>query len=132
MGVFGEDVLAFGFAYLLQDHLPGGLSGDAAQSVSRTREAQDGADLGGRLGAPSLVQGQLFRGIGDGLDDILNGEQKECAGLLVEFGNQLFVAAELLPCGDKNCVLDRVDDDLGVNPLFPYSGSRWTGKWKPS
>ena len=43
--VLGEDVLALGLAHLLEDHLLGGLRGDAAEHFGRLRELHLVAEL---------------------------------------------------------------------------------------
>ena len=46
LAVLGEDVLALGLADLLEDHLLGGLRGDAAEHVGRARELDFHVDFG--------------------------------------------------------------------------------------
>ena len=82
LAVLGVDVVALGLADLLEDHLLGGLRGDAAEVLGRARELDLHVDF--RFLAVELLrfgQRDLVRRVGHFLDDLLDRAELELAGL---------------------------------------------------
>ena len=125
--VLGEDVLALGLADLLEDHLLGGLRGDAAEHFGRLRELHLVAELDavGHLVAVErpvhlarFVERDLGRRVGHLLDDGLEREQIDLAGLGVEPRLQVLAGLVVLARGGRDRFFDGADDDVGLDALF--------------
>ena len=110
--------LALGLAHLLHDHLLGVLRRDAAEIERRQRLGDEVADLGGRVLAARLGERDLRRLQGHVLDHFQEPRQRDFAGLRVDLGLDLVLAA----IAGLRRLLDRVlhggDDDLAVDRLF--------------
>jgi hypothetical protein len=126
--VLGEDVLTLGLAHLLEDHLLGGLRGDAPESFGRPGELHLVADFDARrhllavrlgIGRAGLVNRNLDGRVLDGLDDRPDRHQVHVARLAVEARLEVLAALEHLARRRKDRVLDGRDDDLRVDtPLL--------------
>ena len=119
LAVFAEDVLALRLAHLLEDHLLGGLRGDAAEDVGPLGELDLHVDF--RFLAVQLLrflERDLGRRVGHFVDDVLGGEQIDLARLLVEARLQVLVRFVILPRGGEDRVLDRANDDIGFDALL--------------
>ena len=119
LAVLGEDVLALGFAHLLENHLLGRLRGDSPENVGGLGEL----DLHVHFGFLAVellrfLQGDLRGGVGHVLDDLFHGEQIDLAGFMVESGPEVLVRAVILPRRRQDRVLDGGDDHIGLDPLF--------------
>ena len=132
--VFGEDVLALGFADLLEDHLLGRLRGDAAEHLGRLRELHLVAELDAvgdvvavelAIHLPRLVDRDLGRGVGDVLHDRLEREEIDLAGFHVEARLQVLVGLVVLARRRGDGFFNRADDDIGLDALF--LGERFDG-----
>ena len=118
----GEDVLALGLAHLLEDHLLGGLRGDAARgrrcawgtrSGSRPRRRRP------RRTSPCASASEISSGrVGHLVDDRLDREQLDLAVLGVELGLQLLAGLVVLARGGEHGLFHRGDDDVGLDALF--------------
>ena len=125
--VFGEDDLALGLAHLLEDHLLGGLRGDAAEDVGALRELDLIADFDFGVGAVHVLgfgKRDLGRGVGHLVDDGLDGEELDLAVLRVELGAQVFGALVVLARRGEDGFFHRLDDDIGLDALFPSRALR--------
>ncbi len=121
--VFGEDVLALRLAHFLEDHLLGGLRGNASEHVGPLRELDFHVDF--RFLAVEvlrLFQRNLRRRVLDFGDDVLDGEQVDLAGLLVEARLQVLVRLVVLARGRQHGVFDGSDDRVGLDALFLSEG----------
>ena len=118
LAVLGVDVLALGLADLLEDHLLGGLRGDAAEILGRTRELDLHVDF--RFVAVELLrlaERDLRRRVGHLLDDLLDRVELELAGVGVEARAQR-LALVTLARGRLERVLHGADDDFRLDALF--------------
>ena len=129
VAVLGVDVVALGLADLLEDDLLGGLRGDAAQILGRTRELDLHVELGFvavqllRLGERDLV-----RRIGHLVNDALDGAEIDLPGLVVEARAQRLVLVALAGRG-LDGVLEGGDDHLRVDALFLGDGVDLLKQW---
>ncbi|HEU4938214.1 MAG TPA: hypothetical protein VFT39_17265 [Vicinamibacterales bacterium] len=122
LAVFGVDVFPFGFAHFLENHLLGGLRGDAAEIFGRSWKLDFHVDLG--LVAVELLrflQRNLRRWIGHLGDDLLDRVELELPALRVEPGAQR-LALVSLPCGRFERVLHRIDDDVRFDAFLFRDG----------
>src|SRR5260221_2447921 len=83
-GIFREDGFTLGFAHLLQNHLLGGLGGDAPQRVGRFRKAHLGFDFHRRIDPARVLQRDFLHGIKHRVDHFLDAKNLQRAGLIVE------------------------------------------------
>ncbi len=120
--VLGVDVVALGFADLLEDHLLGGLRGDAPQVLGRTWELDLHVDF--RFLAVELLrfgERDLVGRIGDFLDDPLHGAELDLSRLGVELRPQGLVLVALAR-GRLDRVLHGADDHFRLDALFLGDG----------
>ena len=118
-----EDVLALGLAHLLEDHLLGGLRGNASEHVGPLRELDFHVDFGFlAVEVLRLLQRDLRRRVLDFGDDVLDGEQVDLAGLLVEARLQVLVRLVVLARRRQHGVFDGSDDRVGLDALFLGEG----------
>jgi hypothetical protein len=115
---FVEDGVAFGLADLLENHLFGGLRGDAAERIGRLREEDLTADL--RFG---IVQARLFdrhlaQRIGDRLDHLPHREDVHLAAFRVVAAPHVFLGLVELAGGHHHGIFDRGHDHRGIDVLF--------------
>src|SRR6185437_13710885 len=117
-----EDRVALGFADLLKDDLLGNLGGDAPQ----WRGVPVHADLAAHLDAGGQLIGLFQRDLVDRiLDLVFTGYHgfvnigRDLAGLLVELAAHVFLRLVELARSQGNGLLDRTNDDLGLDALFP-------------
>ena len=132
MVVFIEDRVALSLANLLEDDLLGHLRGDAPQHIGRLVVANFATHLdirrqSVRLGERDLVD-RVFqlRWHLDAIltdnrvrDDRLIDVSANLARLLVQLGAHVLLGLVILPRRQRDRVLDRRDDDLRINALFP-------------
>ena len=103
----GEDVLALGLAHLLEDHLLGGLRGDAPEHVGALRELDLHVDFGFlAVELLRLVSEISVAGFVDVGDDVLDGEEVDLARLLVEARLQVLGRLVVLARRRQHGVLD--------------------------
>ena len=122
VAVLGVDVVALGLADLLEDHLLGGLRGDAPEVLGRARELDLHVDF--RFLAVELLrfgQRDLVRRIGDFVDDPLHRAELDLPGLGVELRPQRLVLVALAR-GRLDGVLHGADDDFRLDALFLGDG----------
>ena len=117
--VLGVDAFAFGFAHLLEDHLLGDLRCDAAQP-HRGLEEFDFHVHFGFLAVKLLrfFQRNLRRRVLHVDDDLLDREQVDLAGVLVEAGFQVLVRLEVLARGGEHGVFNSANDDIGFDAFL--------------
>ena len=141
--VLVEDDVALGVAHALEEHLLGGLGGDAAELAARLLELEQIAELlvllGGLLRVvrvPEDLEAELLAELG--LEPAPSGrprarsrararrrivdhghvlEEVDLPGVLVEAGLELAVRAEGALRGLEDGCLDRLDQDLLVDAL---------------
>ncbi len=119
--VFLEDRVALGLADLLEDDLLGQLRGDAAQRAGVAIDADFAAHFHARRQLIGLGQRDLVDRI---LDLILVGDHclvdvgRNLAGLLVQFPAHVFLGLVVLARGQGDGLLDRADNDAGVDALL--------------
>ena len=125
--VFGEDVLALGFAHLLEDDLLGGLRGDAAEHFGRLREFHLVAELDAvgdfvaverPVHVARFVERDLGRRVRHVLDHGLQREQIDLAGLGVEARLQVLAGLVVLARRGRDRFFDGGDDDIGLDAFF--------------
>ena len=117
--VLGEDVLALGLAHLLEDHLLGGLRRDPAEHVGALRELDLHVDFGFfAVELLRFLQRDLGRVVGHVGHDVLDGEQIDLAGFLIEPRLQVLVRLVVLARRRQDGVLDRGDDRVGLDAFF--------------
>src|SRR2546425_4476084 len=114
VGVFGEDLLALGFAERLLDHLLCRLRADPSERGGGLLERDHVAELSVRLDLFRRIELDLDLGILDLLDDGLEQEHLEGAGLDVD----LDVDVLLIAVGALDGPGDDVADDLLGEALF--------------
>ena len=116
--VFVVLALALGLAHLLHDHLLGVLRRDAAEIERGQGLGDEVADLRRRIAAPRLLERDLGRFHGDGLDHFEQAREPDLAGLGIDLGLDLVLAA----IAGFRRLLDRVlhggDDHLAVDRLL--------------
>ena len=109
---------AFGLADFLEDHLFGGLGGDAAQRFGILPDAHFHADFDCRIDAARFRQGHFMRRVLDDLGYLLDGIELDGARLGIHIRQVIFVRAVMFPGGDQHGVLDCIQDDLRVDTFF--------------
>ncbi len=116
--VLVELALALGLAHLLHDHLLGVLRRHAAEIERGQGLGDEVADLGCRIAAARLLERDLGRFQGHVLDHFEQPGEPDLAGLGVDLGLDLVLAA----IAGFRRLLDRVlhggDDHLAVDRLF--------------
>src|ERR1017187_4243653 len=119
--VFLEDGVTLGFADLLEDDLLGELRGDAAQWTGIAIHADFRANFGAGSQLIGLRQRDLVEGVFNLLrvrDYSLVDVSRDFAGLFIELPAHVFLGLVELARGQGNGLLDRADNDGGVNALF--------------
>jgi hypothetical protein len=119
LAVFAEDVLALGLAHLLEDHLLGGLRGDAAEHVGGLGKLDFHVHFG--FVAVELLrffQRNLRRRVLHVDHDLLHREQVDLAGFLVEARLQVLVRLVVLARGREYGVLDA---PITTSASMPFS-----------
>ena len=125
--VLGEDVLALGLAHLLEDHLLGGLRGDAAEHFGRLRKLHLVAELDAVGNVVAVERRYISRasssaisvaGVRHLLDDCLQREQIDLAGLGVEPRLQVLAGLVVLARRGGDRFLDRADHDVRLDAFF--------------
>jgi hypothetical protein len=120
-------MLALRLADLLEDHLLGGLGGDAAEHFRRLGKLHLVAELDAvrdvvavqrPVHLAGFVERDFGRRRGDGLDDGLEREQVDLSGLEVEARLQVFAGLVVLAGCGRDGFFDRADDDVGLDALF--------------
>jgi hypothetical protein len=111
------DGVALRLADALQDHLFGGLGGDAPKLLGRVWHAHDVAHIGGGHVAPCV----LFRDLGAFADHIVDhfplGKHAHFAGVAVHFRGDICHRAKIAFIGRNQRCLNRLKDDLAVKPF---------------
>src|SRR6185295_1114850 len=120
-GELRVDPLALGVPHLLEDHLLGGLGGDAAQILERLvlQELELHVQLGLRRQRLGIGQADLELGIGDLLDHPLAVIDTELAGLPIDVDTDVLARAERLSRSRQQGRLQRLEEDLFIDPLLP-------------
>ena len=116
--VFLVHTFPFGFANLLKDHLLGHLRRDSAKAIGRFLELQFVVDLRVVLQGLCFLQRNLQRVVFNGVDHFAYREHFDLPALGVEAGAEFFVGLEVLARGDNDGILNRIDNDLGVDPFL--------------
>ena len=112
-------ILPLGFAHLLQNHLLGGLRGDASQRVGGLGNADFAADFSDGIDDARASSSEIsLAGSVTGSTTLLHAENFERAGLLIDIRDQVFVGAEMLARRHQHGVLDRIEHDLRIDALF--------------
>ena len=110
--------LALGLAHFLHDHLLCVLRGDPAEIERGQGLGDEIADLRRRIAAPRLLERNLGRLHGDGLDHFEQAREPDLAGLGIDLGLDLVLAA----VAGLRRLLDRVlhggDDHLAIDRLL--------------
>ena len=110
--------VALGLAHLLHDHLLGRLRGDAAVFERRQRLGDVVADLRGRIARSGVLERDLGRVVLDLIDDQQQAREPHLAGLRIDLGADLGLAA----VARARRLLDRIlhggDDDAAVDRLL--------------
>ena len=115
---FLELALALGIADLLEDHLLGGLRGDAAELDRGQRIDDIVADHGARLQLLRSLQVDLLEIIIDRFDHLDDAPQAQVAGVRVELGADVVLGAVASVGGALDRVLHRLDHDALVDHLL--------------
>src|SRR5260221_8411713 len=118
-GVLGEDVVPLRLPDLLEDDLLRGLGRDAAEDVRGLGELDLLADLGLGDELLRLFQADLRLGDLHHLHDLLDREDLDLAGLVVEAAAEVFVVLVVLLRRGEDRVLDGGDDDVRGDVLLP-------------
>ena len=117
-----EHVLALGFADLLEDHLLGGLRGDAPEILRSAGELHLHVDLGlVAVEGLRLAQRDFRRRVLDVGHDLLDRAQLDFTARRVEARAQDLVLVLLAGRG-LDRILQRLHHDLRVDPLFLGQG----------
>ena len=119
---FLELALALGVADLLEDHLLGGLGGDAAELDRRQRIDDEVADRGALLQLLRALRVDLLEMILGLLDHFEHAPQAQVAGFAVELGADVVLGAVAGAGGALDRVLHRLDDDALVDQLLARDG----------
>ena len=114
--------LALGIADLLEDHLLGGLGGDAPELDRRQRVDDEVADRRALLELLRALQVDLLEMILGLFDDFEHAPQAQVAGFGVELGANVVLGAVAGAGGALDRVLHRLDDDALVDQLFARDG----------
>ena len=114
--------LALGVADLLENHLLGGLGGDAAELDRRQRVDDEVADRGALLQLLRARRVDLLEMIFGLLDHFEHAPQAQVAGLAVELGANVVLGAVAGAGGALDRVLHRLDDDALVDQLLARDG----------
>src|SRR5262249_49913984 len=113
------DAVTLGVAHALDDVLLRGLRGDAAELLGRQLREELVADLRlGLGGLPRVAEERLVSDVLDLRDDALDLEQLALAHLWVELRLDVLVGAERALGGRQHGLLERLDDDLAIDPLL--------------
>ena len=97
LAVLRINVLSFGLADLLKDHLLGRLGRDAAEHIGGLGKLDLHVHLSLVAVEPAgLVQGDLGLWVRDLLHDLPNGEQLDLSSFAVELGPEVFVGLVVL------------------------------------
>ena len=106
-------------SHLLEDHLLGGLGGDPAEDIGSFRKLDLHVDFGFvAVQLLCLLEGNLCGWIRHVRDDVLDGEEIDLPGFLVEARLQVFIRLVILARGRQNGVFDGRDDHVGLDTLF--------------
>ena len=99
----------------MENHLLGGLRGDAAQRFGRLRNADLGIELGIGFNGARGFERNFLVGIGDFAHHAAHAENLNRTGPFVEIGHQVFGGAEVLARGHQHGVFDGIENDLRVD-----------------
>ncbi len=125
--VLGKNILAFSLTDFLEDDLLGRLRGDAPEYFGRLGKLHLVADLdavGDLLAVerpvqlPGFIDADLDRGVGDVLNNLLDGEEVHLAGVGVESGLQILAGLVVLARGGRDRFFNGADDDVGLDALL--------------
>ena len=116
--VFLVLAVALGLAHLLHDHLLGRLRGDAAVFERRQRLGDVVADLGGGIALAGVLERDLGRVVLDLVDHQQQARQPHLAGLRIDLGADLGLAAVARARRLLDRVLHRGDHDAAVDRLL--------------
>src|SRR6266436_1738810 len=115
--------VALRLAHLLENHLLGKLGRDAAEDAfGHFRNLQLPAHFDVRVQLASVFEGHLQDRILHLLGILDHGLDRECtdlAGVLVQFGPEVFLRLVVLAGSHHNGVFHRTDHNLRINPFFP-------------
>jgi hypothetical protein len=111
------DDLTLGAAHLLDDHLLGGLRRDASEAARVELHAHLVVELNLRVELARLAERDLRMRIRHRLDDRLELEQLDLAGVLVELRLDLTLLAELPASGGDERLLESLDHRLSSDAL---------------
>ena len=110
--------LALGLADLLDDHLLGGLGGDAAKIHRRQGLGDEIADLGRRVLQPGLGERDLGEVVLDLLDHLQRPAHGNLAGLAVDEGADVVFGAVARARGLAKAFLHRLDHQIALDQLL--------------
>ena len=110
--------LALGVADLLEDHLLGGLRGDAAKFDRRQRIDDEVANCCVRLKLLGALEVDLLEIVVDLLDHFEHAPQAKIAGNGIELGANVVLGAVAGAGGALDRVFHRLDDDALVDQLL--------------
>src|SRR5512145_383697 len=116
--VLGEDVVAFGLAHLLEDHLLGRLCSDAPEHVRRLGELDLRPEFGLVDELAGVRETDLRLGDLHLLDHMLHSEDLDLTRVLVEAATQILGRLVVLLGGREDRVLDGGNDDIRVDVLL--------------
>ena len=112
-GELVEDHAALGLPHALDDDLPGGLGGDAAEVLGLDLDAQHVPELGPGQGLPGVLQGDLGVRVVHHLHDVLLDEHAHVPALLVGVHHHVVGDALVVPL---------VGGHQGLGDLFQHVG----------
>ncbi len=114
--------LALGIADLLEDHLLGGLGGDAAELDRRQRIDDEVAQCRAGLQLLRVLEADLLEIILDLLDHLDDSPQAQVARGRIELGADVVLGAVAGAGGALDGVLHRLDDDHPVDQFLARDG----------
>ena len=117
--VFVVNGLPFRLPDLLEDHLLGGLSGDAAEHLGRLGDADLGIQCGLRVDLEGPVQADLSQGVDNRVHHFFQRVDLDLSGFPIERGPQLLTRLVILAGSHQHGIFDRADNDLRLDALFP-------------
>src|SRR5205823_1414490 len=116
----GVDALPLGVTDFLEDHLLGGLGGDASEILQRLvlKQLELDADLGLGIEGLGVSQCDLGLRVAHLVHDLLALIDAEVAGLAVDMDANVVARPQALAGGRQQGSLQRFEEDLFVDPLL--------------